>query len=461
MMDGEAPRAATTLAARFAAWTSAVEFERLPESVVAAAKRCIVDTVGVSLAAHGHPLVSRVRDYARQTYARGRSTVLGTGECFAAPGAALVNGTAAHALDYDDTSYTGIMHGSAVVLPAALAASEEGAGDGRRLLVAFVAGAEVAYALALTAGTRHYLRGWWSSATFGVFGAAAAAARALCLSAERTTAALALAGARASGPKVVFGTDAKPLGVGNAAAAGVEGALLARAGVDGPSSIVEGRCGFLDLCNDGHGDAAEIDRLGRTWRLLDPGIFFKQYPVCSGAHAAVELTQRLLASRGLGGDDVRKVVCDVTPIVAISLVHDRPTTPQQAQFSMPFAVGSVLARGRLDVASLAPGALADAGLAAAMAKVEMRRVDALASDAAPEGARVRIETIRGETLEDYLGQPSGMPANPLSAARLEQKFLDCARAGGLREARAAQLLEHLLTLERATDASAPFRAAVS
>lgn len=456
MMGGRVPRVTATLAERIAAWSSALDLGAVPVEVIHAAKRCIVDVVGVSLAAAPHPLMRRIVEHARGVYAPGAAGALGFPDRFSPAGAALLNGTAGHALDFDDTSYTGIMHGSTVVLPAALAATQEVGGDGRRLLEAFVAGSEVAYAVALHCTTRHYFRGWWSTATFGVFGAAAAAARALGLSAAQTTTALALAGTQAAGQKVAFGTDAKPYIAGRTAAVGVEAALLARRGLGGPPAVIEGSCGFIELLNDGHADAGGINGLGDSWRLVQPGIFFKQYPVCSAAHAAVELTQRLLQDNGLSGDSVRKVICEVTPLVAMSLVYDRPATLQEAQFSMPFAVGTMLARGELGIGSLTGETLSDSRVRDAMGRVEMRRLDSLHTDEAPEGARVTLITAEGNTLQGYLGQPTGMPGNPLTDERLHEKFLRCTEAGGIVDLRARGLLEHLDALERAPLAFAPF-----
>jgi 2-methylcitrate dehydratase PrpD len=456
MMDGSTLLTAT-LAERIAAWSSSVDIGAVPGQVIHAAKRCIVDVVGVSLAATAYPLPRRVLDHARRIYASGSAGALGFADRLSPVGAALVNGTAGHALDFDDTSYTGIMHGSTVVLPAALAATEEAAGDGRRLLAAFIAGSEVAYAVAMLCTTRHYFKGWWSTATFGVFGAAAAAARALGLSAEETTAALALAGTQAGGQKAAFGTDAKPYIAGRSAAVGVEAALLAGCGLAGPKAIFEGKTGFLQLLNDGHADIDSIDALGKLWRLVQPGIFFKQYPICTGAHAAVELTERLLRENGLSGNDVRRVICEVTPVVAISLVYDRPARWQEAQFSMPFAVGTMLARRGLDIGSLTDETLSDPQVRAAMAKVEMRRVDSLYTEEAPEGARVTVITTRGDEIQGYLGQPTGMPGSPLSDEQLHEKFVRCAGRGGIDVPRALGLLEHLVTIEKAPRAFAPFR----
>ncbi|MCC6197537.1 MAG: MmgE/PrpD family protein [Burkholderiales bacterium] len=457
MMDTNAPAPIETLAERIGAWSSAVDLGAVPSEAVAAAKRCIVDVVGVSLAATAHPLPRRVLEHARRVYAPGDSGVLGFADRLSSVGAALVNGTAGHALDFDDTSYTGIMHGSTVVLPAALAATEEAGGDGRQLLEAFIAGSEVAYAVAMLCTTRHYFKGWWSTATFGAFGAAAAAARAFGLAEQETTAAVALAGGQVGGLKAAFGTDAKPVIAGRTAAAGVEAALLAGRGLTGPTAIFEGKAGFLQLLNDGYADTDSLATLGKVWRLVQPGILFKQYPVCSGAHAAVELTEQLLRDNGLSGDDVRRVICEVTPVVAMSLIYDRPRRWQEAQFSLPFAIGMLLAGRGLDIASLTDETLAEPLVRKAMAKVEMRRVDSLHTEEAPEGARVTVITNRGTEVRGYLGEPKGMPGNPLNDADLHQKFLRCTAAAAIDDARARGLLEHLAALEDAPKAFAPFR----
>lgn len=440
----------STIAQRLASWSHGLRLEEVPDEVVHVAKRCIVDTVGVTIAAARHPLTGDLLDYAGQHHSRGRSSVLGFKDRLSPVGAALVNGAAGHVLDFDDTSYTGIMHGSVVALPAALAATEYCSGDGRRLMEAFVAGSEVTYAVALLCTSSHYFKGWWSTATFGAFGAAAAAAKAMGLSEEQTCSAIALAGTQANGQKVAFGTDAKPYLSGKTAAIGVESALLAAQGLVGPAAVLEGSRGFIELLNDGISDPKGIDELGKVWRLQDPGIMFKQFPVCSAAHAAVELTKNLLNENDIAGDDVVEISCDVTPVVAISLVHNRPQTVQEAQFSLPFALGSILVDGELGVENLTEEALANPRMREAMTKVEMHRVDSLQTEEAPEGARVTIATKDGRTVTGYLAQPTGMPGNPMSDQRLYVKFRRCLKAGGVPEQQAEELLEHLLNIETAS-----------
>ncbi len=436
-----------TLVERIADWSSSLTLDVVPDDVTQMAKRCIIDSIGVTLAARPNPLTQRIFEHTNSDYGPGKATALGFRKRLSPVGAALVNGTAGHVLDFDDTSYTGIMHGSVVAMPAALAATEMVGGNGRRFLEAFVAGSEVTYAVAMLCTTRHYFKGWWSTATFGVFGAAAAAARAMNLSVSDTVSALALAGTQACGMKAAFGTDAKPYLAGRAAAIGVESALLAHRGLSAPPDVIEGERGFLNLLNDGHSDPEGIDKLGTDWRLVDPGIFFKQYPVCSAAHAAVELTGKLLSDNDISGDAVEKVLCEVPPVVAISLVYNRPETPQEAQFSLPFAVGAMLARGGLDIDCLSQETLSDRCLREAMGKVEMRRVDALDDKKAPEGARVTLVTKDGVEYSAYLGEPMGMPGNPMSDSALREKFLRCATAGGSSPTEADELLKHLLAIE--------------
>lgn len=432
---------------RIASWSSALVLDAVPDDVRKAANRCIIDLIGVAIAGASCRQSQRVFDYARQAYAAGTATTFDFSSSLSPVGAALANANAGHALDFDDTSYTGIMHGSTVVLPAALAAAESVEADGCRLLEAFIAGSEIAYGIAVLCTDSHYHKGWWSTATFGVFGAAAAAARAMQLSKSQTTAAIALAGVQANGLKVAFGTDAKPYLAGRAAAIGVEAAILASSGHSGPPTVMEDGRGFIQVLNDGVFNNDGIDKLGIDWRLVSPGIFFKQYPVCSAAHAAVELTQLLLQENELQSQDIDKVVCSVPPLVAASLVYDRPGTAQEAQFSMPFAVGTMLARGKLAIENLTDEALSDSRIQAEMSKVDMCRVDSLEEAEAPECARVTLITSDGRELTGFLGAPTGMPANPISDELLHEKFLHCTSFAGLQRKQSTALLQRLIKIE--------------
>lgn len=442
---------------RIADWSNSLEYRDIPDAVIKEAKRCIIDLVGVTLAATNHPLVIKTRAFSRQSYAPGPSSLLGVSDSLTAPGAALVNATAGHVLDFDDTSYTGILHGSTVAFPAALASSDQVKANGKKLLSAFIAGVEVTYAIALLCSVKHYFKGWWSTATFGAFGAAAAAAKAMGLTRQETVNALALAGTQACGLKAVFGSDAKPYIAGRTAAIGVESAQLASIGLEGPADIFENDRGFLNLMNDGVVDKSAINRLGCTWSLLDPGIFFKQYPVCSAAQAATELTSKLLKENKIEGKRVRKVICEVPRTVSISLVYDQPSSVQEAQFSMPFSVANILLRGKLDLTSLNTELLHSSAMVDAMSKVEMRLEDALHTDDAPESTRIRLLIDDGSQITGFLAQPTGMPGNRMDDETLYSKFHHCTLTYGLTHEYSAQILEELLDIENIRSASRVFK----
>lgn len=212
------------------AWSSRLERSAVPAEVLAAAKRCIIDMVGVALPGSREPVARQALAHALAAYGAGPCSIFGSQHTASALGAALANGAAAHALDYDDTSYTGILHGTAVVWPAALAAAEKAGASGAEAVTAFIAGVEVEYAAGSAMGDALCARGCWTTAALGVLGAATAAARVLRLGPEVTAHALALAACQSSGLRAVFGTSAKPYLCGRAAQLGLDAAMAAAAG---------------------------------------------------------------------------------------------------------------------------------------------------------------------------------------------------------------------------------------
>ena len=450
-----------SLIAQLAGFVHGLDLERVPADVVAEGRRCVLDTIGVIAAGQRSEVAVSARRHALATYASGTATIIGESLTLYPVGATLVNACAGHAHDFDDTSYTGIMHGSVAVLPAALAVAEQRSASGRDLLEAFIAGVEVEYAVAEYCTTHLYFKGWWTSGVYAALGAAAASARLLGLGEVRTGHALALAVSVAAGMKATFGTDAKPLGIGIAASQGVASALQAEAGLEGPSDIFENVRGFLALYNDGQHAAGGDLRLTRRWRLLEPGILFKTFPVCSAAQAATELCADLMARHGLEADAIVAVRCEVPELVRISLVYDDPATIREAQFSLPFALGCILAYGRLGLDELDPAVLQDPRLRAEMAKVSQQVPDWLANDEGalercPEGAGVELVTSGGDSFRDFLDRPTGMPGNPVSDAVLADKCRACLSYGEFDPVSASRLVDAIWQVEQLDDLAALF-----
>ena len=441
-----------TVVYQLARFVDRIELDTTPPAVINEARRCILDTLGVIIAGQHSPVAQAACAHALKSFVPGEASLPGLEHHVSAMAAALVNGTAAHALDFDDTSYTGIMHGSAVVLPAALAMAQCNRADGKRLLEAFIAGVEVEYAIAELCTSHIYFKGWWTSGVFGPMGAAATAAKILNLDLDRIVHALSLAMCNTSGSRAAFGTDAKPLGIGLAASHGIESASLAAAGLTAPVDIFENSNGFSALYNDSQHDKQFDLQLSEKWRLTDPGILFKSYPVCSAAQAAAELCQSMVQRHGLNPDQIISVLCEVPPLVAISLIYDKPETIREAQFSMQFAIGSMLAFDDLSLDQLKPEVLANNQLRQQMAKVTMQVSEKLANDASvsvrcPEGAGIVLTTSQGDYYDEFLERPTGMPGNPISDQALTAKFYDCCRYGGIMKPRSTRIAKRVWQLE--------------
>ncbi len=442
---------------RLAAWAASFAWDTAPAAAVHEAKRCLVDVVGCALAGARHPTSSRVRNHAEAVLPKGACTTA-LGAATGPLAAAQINGTAAHVWDHDDTCYEGIVHPSAIVWPAVQAAVELKGGSGSTLLSAFIAGVEVELAVARGIGPGLYDRGWWNTSVLGAIGAAAGAGRGLGLAPETLSHAIRLAAAFASGTRVVLGSQAKPFGAGQAARAGLEAALAARAGITGPPLVFEEHRGMAAVLNGSRFDASAL-AIGERWGLMDPGIAFKLFPACSAMQAAAEALLSLRAEHGLTPANVEGVRCEVTNLVAISLTHDRPATVQEAQFSMNFAMACALMHGGFGIEHLEEQAFRAPAAVAFMPRVTMAEIDDLAASPSdkvdfPEAARIIVTTVDGRRFERTVMAASGMPKNKADDGRLSAKFRRNA-ASRLDTAAMAGLESRLWSIEECRDVRLP------
>ena len=280
---------------QLASYVATEAFDKLPEAAVGAARRAILDTLGVTLAGAVEPTAARVRALIARRRAADEATVIGTPLRAGVEDAALANGTASHALDYDDLNQSLSGHPSVPILAAALPLAERRRASGAALVTAFVAGVEIEAKLGRALNPALYEIGWHATGVLGIFGAAAAAAKLLGLSTERTAHALAIAASMASGIKANFGTDCKPLHVGHAARCGIEAALLAEAGFTGNPRALEHGDGFGATHVTGNRPAWDLTTagLGSPHDLVDPGIGVKRFPACASTHQALDATLAL------------------------------------------------------------------------------------------------------------------------------------------------------------------------
>lgn len=435
-----------------ARWISNLSLDDLPEDVRSQARRCLLDGIGVAIAGSGHETTRQAAEAAARLYGPGPCAVLAQACPRLTPaGAALVNGTAGHVLDFDDTSYTGIFHATAVCWPAVVAAAEQEGATGRQMLEAFIAGVETSYALAEWLGTSIYFDGWWTTPLIGQPGAAAAVAKARALDERKIAAAIELAISTAAGMRSVFGTAAKPVGVGIAARQGLDAAFLAASGIEAGDRVVTRDQGWqhrlgLERTND-----ARIDEIGSRFGLTDPGILFKRYPICSAAHAAVDAASEIVSRDDVDPDLIETVDCVVTPLVATSLKYPNPSSAEEAQFSLPYTVATALLDGTVTPDHLTRSSWNEPRVRELMTKVTMTSSPDLggrlaSAEDGPEGAVVAVRLRSGERFTMAKPIAYGMPENPMSDEDLTAKYRACC-APVLGSERCERLRERILTLE--------------
>lgn len=434
-------------------WVTSVRWEDIPENVIYQAKRCLIDIIGVAFAGSKRSGVTLTRKATHKQFASGPCTLVGRKAVkICAEGAALINGMAAHVLDFDDTCYDGIVHGSAAVWPAANAAAEVAQTSGKNFLLAFIAGVESEYALGKLVTNHLYSKGWWNSSLLGALGAAGAAAKAFKLDNESARNSIRMAACLTTGSRVVLGTPVKPVAMGWASEIGIRSTLLAMNGIYGPENVFEDDRGFLKLYNDGNCDLKALVELGQRFSLLKPGVALKRYPVCSAAQAAVEAAQTIIMKEMLTNDNIERVHCEVTPLVGMSLVYDQPITVTQAQFSMPFAIGCILSFNELGIKQLNDLTLKNSLLKATMQKVTMATSQDFfppgsAPEDFPEAAKVTIYTRDGKQFQYFNGAATGMPCKPMSDKTIEDKFYSCT-SNLLSRRKASELLLQLWAVEK-------------
>jgi len=433
--------------AAMAQWVADFELADCDTRAVAVARDCITDGLGVALAGTRTEIWRAcVRLAATDA---GPCSVWSKPQRVQAQAAAFLNGAALHALDFDDTCYAGIVHGTAAVLPAAWAACESRGGDGASLLAAFICGVEIEYALGLALTDAVYHRGYWSTATLGIVGAAAGAAKALELSPAQIGNALSLALAMPVGLRSVHGANAKPYLVGMVARLGLEAALAAREGIACPPGALSHRFGFQNVVGTGAFDDDVIVQLGKRYSLVDPGVAFKLYPLCSATQAAIEATLALRERHGIDPSKVAHIECISTRLGFDSLPYLAPRTASEAQFSMSFAISCALLRGRVGVADLDSG-LRDPAMLGLMPRLQLSAGFHDHPAAGPESACVTLIMLDGTRHQCTIMHAQGMPQQPLAPGRLAAKFRDCTR-DTLTPEQAANFLDHLSGLERCSD----------
>lgn len=417
-----------------------------PADLLPLLRAAFIDTLGTMIAGRDEPAVALVRAHLaeRGATATEASVLLGAERMHSAD-AALINGTAAHALDYDDVALAG--HPSTVLVPAILAEAQRIGATGARAMAAYVVGYEVWAELVAREPDKLHEKGWHPTAVFGTVGAAAALAALHGMDAARATQSVALAGSMAGGLVANFGSMTKPLHAGRAAAAAVDAVRLAARGFTASPDAMEHHAGFLAaLSPKGRVDRTGPDSLGQALRIRDIGLNVKRYPMCYATHRTIDGVLDLVTRHDLRPEDVAAVEASIGETQASMLRNRTPTTGLEAKFSLEFAVASAVVARSVGLGELTDGFVGRPEVRALFPKVSVTTRDTRCpiDPTFAETDRVILRTTKGEVLDSgEIRFPRGNAHNPMAEPELHAKFTDCTRGwngGGL-------LLEQLSRLE--------------
>src|SRR5579864_6022904 len=441
---------------------AAIAYDDLPPEAVEWAKMAILDTVGVTLAGAGEPCARIVERVLGRS--AGDCLIFGSDRRAAPLDAALVNGTAAHALDFDDVSNSLGGHPSAPILPALFALGETLDCSGRAFIAAYVAGFETETRIARGVHFHHYEKGWHPTATLGVFGATAACCHLMRLTTAQTATALAIAASFASGIKANFGTMTKPLHVGHTARNALFAAQLTQNGFTANSGAMEHKQGFLEVFNGAGTYDAELmlKDWGNPYDVVRPGPGFKQYPCCGSTHPPLDALLALRAEHAMPAEKVVRIDSWTHPRRLAHTDRPDPKSGLDAKFSVQYCLARALLGGRIVFEDFEGEAFRDPASRALMRRIHAAPHPEMdAASAEHLGAEVRIAFDDGRVIARRVGAALGRgPDNPMPAGTLAAKFVNCA-GRALPAPSVARLQQMLETLETAPSVKAVVAAIVT
>jgi 2-methylcitrate dehydratase PrpD len=450
---------ATDLVNDFADFVVNARYEDLPEDAVDAAKKSILDTLGVCLGASGkEPAVRGFIELVQETGGRAESSILGFGSRVPAASAAFANGTLAHALDYDDQTPWGAHPDSSAVTATFAVAERRGGISGRQLITAIALAQDMFIRLRCNVGWR---QDWNLAQVLGVFCATGASAHVLGLRHNQTVNAFGLASMQCCGTmEAIFGlgSDLRGLYAGFTAKGAVLAALLAEKGVSGIATLFEGKTGIFNVYFDGKYDREKIlHGLGKDYS--GGAMVYKYWPAVGNVHTYIHATMELMKEENLVASDIAEIrayVGDFAQRMAYPLdVRRAPATLLDAKFSVPFCIALAAVRGRLKLADFGPDMLTDPAILAFARRVVPIDDSSLNWNMKMPDGRVQIVMKDGRSFERIGHHVPGSPDAPMTWDQLNEKFSDCASCAAipLASEKIARAQDMARNLESLTDAT--------
>ncbi|KKM10049.1 hypothetical protein SY88_15500 [Clostridiales bacterium PH28_bin88] len=442
-----------SVTSRLADHVVGLSYDRIPTEVVEKTKHCLLDLLGIMVRARfeaesSEPVTQAVKELGG---ASGKCTAVGNKETFTPHHAALLNGTYAHSLDFDDTHRRGSLHPGAAIIPGALAVAESAGAGGKALITGIVAGYDVGCKMSIAARPKvHYDRGFHPTATTGVFSATAAGASILGLTSATLQNAFGLNGSQAAGSMQFLENGAwnKRVHVGLAAHNAIYSLIMAQKGVLGASHPVEGEAGFLHAYTDGANAQDVLQGLGEQFEIYYTAL--KPYPSCRFTHSPIDLILDIVKGENIQAGEIEEIAIGLQTkgmdIVGVPAERKRrPQSVVDGQFSMHFTGAVAAAYRRMTWADY--DKLSDPGIVRLMDRINVVHDPAVEAEYPDKFAGSVTLKARGKSFHRFTDLAKGEPEKPLTWGEVVAKFNDLA-AVGLDESRRERIVEQVANLEK-------------
>jgi len=445
-------------------FVSQAKYEDIPGEVVELGKKSILDGLGLALAGSKAQTGSLCRRYLERIgVCDGQSTIIGSARKTSPRFAAFVNGVSIHADDFDDTQlavakdrvYGLLVHPTVPVLPALLALAERGGVSGKQLTLAYHLGVEVECKIAEAISPRHYQDGFHSTGTCGPFGSAAACAKLLQFEHSQILNTFGLVASQSGGLRENFGTMTKPYQAGHAAESGLVSAELVALGWTAAGQILEADRGFFHAFGGSYDPAAIMDRLGRPWTFVSPGISLKPYPSGSLTHPAMTELARMIEANNIQAAQVEKIDVGANHNMTTTLLHHEPKTGLEAKFSMEFCIAILLLEHEAGLKEFSDKVVQRADVQEMIRRVNFY-VDPEAESAGYDKmtSLLKIHLKNGNSIAGRADFGKGSPANPMTFEEAAAKFRGCAGYADWPKVKTERIIAFVRALDSAPDVRA-------
>lgn len=429
---------------QLAQYVLATNYEDLPPEVIHAAKRCLIDWLGVAFGGSSHPGVDSLLQVAEKLGCRNQAVIIGRKHQTDILNAALINGYMSHVLDYDDTNLESFVHPSSPVWPAISAISAVEKVSGGQALLAFILGYETENQIGKVLFKHHEERGWHMSAMAGGFGSAAAVGKILGLNLSQMCQAFGIAATYASGLREMFGTMTKSLHLGKAAMAGLNAALLVQAGFTSSESALEAPRGFFAVNAAENDLSALLTGMGIDFGILKNSV--KPYACGVVIHPTVDGVIILKNREKIQPEQVAKIEAEVHPMVADLTAKTSPKTGIDGKFSIFHCMSAAMIDGACGPDQFSNERVKDGNITALRGLTRIRVNPGFRI----EEARVTVYLKDGKVFEEYIPHASGTPQNPVTDDQLTAKYLNMAQKV-IGTNRSKTLVDKIWKLEESND----------